>query len=52
MTDDGQLHVTQDPKTVLDPVSNLWSVALLCGRFLYDNPPFQVEWVVSNAMSH
>ena len=49
MTTDNELHVTQTPQAVLDPITDQWCVELLCGTFTYLGlPPFDVQWTVSD----
>ena len=51
MTTDNELHVTQTPQAVLDPITDQWCVELLCGTFTYLGlPPFDVQWTVSDVL--
>ena len=47
MTQDGHLHVTQNPEAVLDRATDQWAILLQCGNFsFFGPPPFPVEWTV------
>ena len=51
MTTDNELHVTQTPQAVLDPITDQWCVELLCGTFTYLGlPPFDVQWTVNDVL--
>lgn len=46
LTNDGSVHIQQNPLAVRDPNTDAMVVELWCGEFNYNGqPPFQVDWL-------